>query len=180
MQGCHCDACSQASRTYHREWRLRTGITTGNREGKYSRCGVRVETVLPDLEMLLKVHGSQRQVARVLGIDFTSLNRVLRRGQKRVHLNLAMHIAEAVRGGRGLDKEWAKQEQRRAIEAARFQRDPELYKNRHKAKWAGDIECALCDWRGGTEHALYLHSVRVHDDRTQGQHVWVTKRRVMT
>ena len=175
QQGCRCEPCTTASRAYGRAYRVRSGAITGNREGRYSRSGVRVESILPDLAALLRVTESRAGVSERLGFDKSWVSRILNGGQKRVHLGTAQKIAELARASRNLAEEWAKQEHARQVKRE-YERDRQKHRKDHAGRRPvthDDHVCTHCGGRLDSAHALWTHSRSKHKDKpTQGKNQW--------
>ena len=137
---------------------------------KYSRSGVPIALVLPDLRALLHLHGSQRRVAQELGCAQSWVNAMLGGKVRRTNLGMAQKIAEIARGGRNLDADWRKEER------LREQRDRHNSNERKRQRPIGrkiirhdEHVCTHCGGRCASAHALFMHSRKEHGDKTQGK-----------
>ena len=145
---------------------------------KYSRNGMFTSVLRPEIDMLLRFH-TQRRLAELLGVHESWVSR-LRRGQyKRVRFEMAMRITELARGGgRHIADDVARKEKSRTQQAARRARQkadmPEgrTWTWKERSREGGEHVCTICDSHRATPHALYLHAMNAHGDRSQGRSAW--------
>lgn len=147
-----------------------------------SKTGVPLAHVLPDLRALVAIRFGVKGAAAASGLSPTGLGKMLRGEVRRVRFGNAVKISRALRD-RGLANEWAEAERRRhqaelKARSRRLRRMGLRSDNRYRRppQQVTDHQCAYCERYFDSGHALYLHSSRVHDDRTQGEHVWHQKR----
>lgn len=138
-------------------------------------------TVRQDLARLLRLAGSNSEAARRIGCSEGWVRQVMNGTLDQVSFSKAQAVAEALRGGRGLDEEWAREdkerEKRRELNQRRGRRRQATHPGRHQVT-DDTYTCSYCEGHLQSAHALYLHSVSAHGDRSQGKQMWMTKRNV--
>ena len=182
---CHC-GCGEAT-TVERWDSIRENVEAGRphafvryhhkrdpqvrmRGRKYSRSGVPLTLVLPDLRFLLHVHGTQRRIAQELGCAQSWVNAMLGGRVKRTSLGMAQRIAAAARGSRNLDDDWRKEAHLQEL------KDRHRANERKRKRPIGrkvirhdEHTCPHCGGRCASAHALFMHARKQHGDKTQGK-----------
>ena len=142
-----------------------------------AKKGLEARFILPDLQALIRGSASQSSAAAKAGISESCIRHILTGRTTRVSYTTAQKIGEVVRGSRGLDEDWGRDEHKREMQEARRIREREAYR-RHdrplgrRQTIGDDFVCIHCGGKAESDHALYMHSRAMHQDITQGRNRW--------
>ena len=137
------------------------------------RSGIDVRAILPDLRTLLATSFTQRNAAEKAGVSQSWISAVMTGQKKRTRIGMALRLAEAVRGSRGLEDESRNELRLENLRAKRrvAERKRTYLPGRHQVT-NDDHACTHCGGRLDSAHALWMHSRQKHGDTSQGKNQW--------
>lgn len=106
-----------------------------NRGLKHTRNGVPMSRLRPELEALVRSSFTQKRAAEQMGVSRAWMCRALSGEIQRTSLSMALRLAEAVRGGRGLAEEHHQAE----IARERNERRAALKRERRRIKAEAEV-----------------------------------------